>query len=79
MLVNNAGMGLYAPILASDLDAMQKMIALNVTALMRLSHAAAMSFVERRDGILINISSVVAAGARGTQWRVLRHQAFVLA
>ncbi len=60
MLVNNAGMGLYAPTLQSDIDTMQKMITLNVTALMRLSHAAATRFVERGDGAIINISSVVA-------------------
>lgn len=60
MLVNNAGMGLYAPILDSDIDAMQRMIALNVTALTRLAHAAAESFVEREQGAIINMSSVVA-------------------
>lgn len=60
MLVNNAGSGLYAPTLESDVDTMQRMISLNVTALMRLSHAAASGFVERRDGAIINIASVVA-------------------
>jgi short-subunit dehydrogenase len=60
MLVNNAGMGLAAPTLASDMDAMQAMIALNITALTRLTYAAATSFVARGNGALINIGSVVA-------------------
>jgi len=60
MLVNNAGMGLYAPTLESDIDVMERMISLNVTALTRLAQAAAQSFVERGDGTLINISSAVA-------------------
>ena len=60
MLVNNAGMGLSAPTLKSDIDTMLKMISLNVTALTRLSHAAAAGFVERGDGAIINISSIVA-------------------
>jgi len=60
MLVNNAGMGLYAPTLESDIDVMEQMISLNVTALTRLGHAAAQSFVERGDGAIINIGSVVA-------------------
>ena len=79
MLVNNAGMGLYAPTLASDLDAMQKMIALNVTALMRLSHVAAASFIERGDGALINISSVVALAPEVLNGVYSGTKAFVLA
>jgi hypothetical protein len=60
MLVNNAGIGFYAPTLESDIDAMQAMIAINVTALTRLTYAAAKSFVARGAGSIINISSAVA-------------------
>jgi short-subunit dehydrogenase len=60
MLVNNAGIGLYAPTLESDIDAMQTMIELNITALTRLTFAAARSFVARGAGSIINISSAVA-------------------
>lgn len=60
MLVNNAGMGLYAPTLDSDLQKMQEMITLNVTALTRLTYAAASQFVDRGAGAIINISSAVA-------------------
>jgi uncharacterized protein len=60
MLVNNAGMGLYAPTLQSSLDTMQRMINLNVTSLTRLSHAAARAFVDRGEGTIVNIASIVA-------------------
>ena len=43
MLVNNAGFGDGAPLLDSDIDKMTQMIELNVTALTRLTHAAAPS------------------------------------
>lgn len=60
LLVNNAGVGSVASILQADVNAMQKMIDLNITALTRLSYAAAPGFVKRGAGTLINISSVVA-------------------
>src|SRR4249920_3106207 len=40
MLINNAGVGAAASLLASDVDKMDDMIRLNVTALMRLTYAA---------------------------------------
>jgi uncharacterized protein len=60
MLVNNAGFGATAPLLASDIDRMGAMIALNVTALTRLTFAAAPGFVARGTGAFINIASIVA-------------------
>jgi short-subunit dehydrogenase len=60
MLVNNAGIGATAPLLASDVDKMEAMIDLNVTALTRLTYAAAPGFAARGAGTIINIASVVA-------------------
>src|ERR1700748_2524372 len=40
MLVNNAGVGSVASILEADVDTMEGMIDLNITALTRLSYAA---------------------------------------
>jgi short-subunit dehydrogenase len=60
MLVNNAGVGALEPLLQSDADAMETMIALNVTALTRLTHAVVPAFVARGGGTIINISSAVA-------------------
>ncbi|HEX2009510.1 MAG TPA: SDR family oxidoreductase [Roseateles sp.] len=62
LLVNNAGFGAVTPLLASDVDRMEAMIELNVTALTRLSYAAAPAFVARGGGTLINIASIVAIG-----------------
>ena len=59
MLVNNAGAASITPLLNSDVDRMEAMIALNVTALTRLSYAAAPAFVARGAGAIINIGSVV--------------------
>jgi short-subunit dehydrogenase len=60
MLVNNAGVGATASLVDSDVDELEKMIDLNVTALTRLTAAAVPGFVERGNGVVINISSIVA-------------------
>ncbi|REE20776.1 hypothetical protein B0G71_3914 [Paraburkholderia sp. BL27I4N3] len=60
MLVNNAGVGATAPLIDSDVDELEKMIDLNVTALTRLTAAVVPGLVERGNGIVINIASIVA-------------------
>ncbi|WP_394778922.1 SDR family NAD(P)-dependent oxidoreductase [Undibacterium sp.] len=60
LLLNNAGVGATAKLLDSDLDKMEEMIQLNVTALIRLSGGAAASFSQRGSGIVINIASIAA-------------------
>ena len=60
LLVNNAGVGAASKLLDSDVDAMEAMIALNVTALTRLAYAAAPAFAARGAGTIVNISSIVA-------------------
>jgi short-subunit dehydrogenase len=59
VLVNNAGVGSVASILQADVDKMEAMIDLNITALTRLSYAVAPAFVARGAGTIINIASVV--------------------
>jgi short-subunit dehydrogenase len=59
MLVNNAGTASVAPLLNADVTKMDDMIALNVTALTRLTYAAVPAFVARGVGTIINIASVV--------------------
>jgi hypothetical protein len=61
-LVNNAGFGSAAPLAASPVDEMERMVAINVTAPMRLAYAAVPRFTARGKGTLINISSIVAIG-----------------
>jgi short-subunit dehydrogenase len=59
MLVNNAGVASVAPLLNADIDKMDDIIALNITALTRLTYAAAPAFVARGKGTIINIASIV--------------------
>jgi short-subunit dehydrogenase len=59
-LVNNAGVAAAGKLLESDLDYLDQMIQLNVTALTRLAVAAASGFVARGNGLIINIGSIVA-------------------
>src|SRR5438034_230836 len=59
MLVNNAGAASITPLLNSDINEMEDIIALNINALTRLTYAAAPSFVARGSGTIINIASVL--------------------
>jgi short-subunit dehydrogenase len=79
MLVNNAGIGGAAPLLASDVDAMDRMIRLNVLALTRLTYAAAPALVARGGGTIINIASVVAISPETLNGVYGGSKAFVLA
>jgi uncharacterized protein len=58
-LVNNAGVGAVTPLLETNVDKMEDMIALNITALTRLTYAAVPGFVARGKGTIVNIASVV--------------------
>ena len=79
MLVNNAGTASIAPLLNSDVDQMEAMIALNVTALTRLTYAAAPAFVARGAGTIINIGSVVGVVPERLNGVYGATKAFVLA
>jgi short-subunit dehydrogenase len=59
LLVNNAGIGSVASVLNSNIDEMEAMIDLNITALTRLSYAVAPVFAAKGAGTIVNISSVV--------------------
>ncbi|MDI4654963.1 SDR family NAD(P)-dependent oxidoreductase [Xanthobacter autotrophicus] len=62
VLVNNAGFGGAGTLLQSDVDRMEEMVAINVTAVLRLTYAVTPRFVARGAGTIINISSIVAIG-----------------
>lgn len=59
MLINNAGIGSVASVLDGNVDEMEAMINLNITALTRLTYAVAPVFASKGSGTIINISSVV--------------------
>lgn len=79
MLVNNAGIGGAAPLLQSDADQMEAMIGLNVTALTRLTYAVAPQFVQRGNGTIVNIASIVAVAPEVLNGVYGGTKAFVLA
>jgi uncharacterized protein len=78
-LVNNAGTAAVGPLVASDVDKMEDMIRLNVTALTRLTYAAVPGFVARGNGTVINISSIVAISPEALNGVYGGSKAFVLA
>jgi short-subunit dehydrogenase len=79
LLVNNAGLGATAPLLASDIEKMTDMINLNVTALTRLTYAAVPGFVARGGGSVINIASIVGIAPEVLNGVYGGTKAFVLA
>jgi short-subunit dehydrogenase len=78
MLVNNAGIGSVASILQADVDTMEAMIDLNITALTRLTYAAAPAFVARGSGTIVNISSVVGVAVEALNGVYSASKSYVL-
>jgi uncharacterized protein len=60
ILVNNAGAAAPGGVTNPDLDAFDRLIRLNVTAVTRLAAAAATRFAARGEGAVVNISSILA-------------------
>jgi hypothetical protein len=79
LLVNNAGVGAAAPLLKSDIERMDEMIRLNVSALTRLTYAAVPGFVARGSGTIINIASIAAISPETLNGVYGGSKAFVLA
>ena len=79
LLVNNAGLGGALTLVDSDVDQMTAMIALNVTALTRLTYAVVPQFVARGSGRIINIGSIVAINPEALNGVYGGSKAFVLA
>src|SRR6266480_2328757 len=79
MLVNNAGIASVAPLLSADVEKMDNMIALNVTALTRLTYAAGPAFVARGAGTIINVASVVGISPETLNGVYGATKAFVIA
>ncbi|SDO70395.1 hypothetical protein SAMN05216303_102136 [Rhodoferax sp. OV413] len=60
ILVNNAGLARLAPAAQMAANDVGSQIALNITALTRLTQAAVPAFVARNQGLIINIASALA-------------------
>jgi short-subunit dehydrogenase len=59
LFVNNAGAVAITPLLSSEIQKMEEIIELNVTAFTRLIYAVAPVFARRGAGTIVNIASVV--------------------
>jgi len=57
-LVNNAGIGTYRPFGVAELALEERMLDLNVRAVLRLTHAAVRAMTGRGSGLIVNVSSV---------------------
>ena len=64
LVVNNAGFGTYGDLATLDVDGETREIAVNVVAVVRLTHAALGGMLARGRGAVLNISSV--AGLQAT-------------
>jgi short-subunit dehydrogenase len=62
LLVNNAGISLNAPFLRSTAEDEERLLRLNIHAVMRLTLAVLPGMTERRRGSVINVSSVAGFG-----------------
>lgn len=61
LIINNAGFGLYGPVLAHPLSDMDQMVEVNVQALMELTiESARILRKENKQGTIVNISSAAA-------------------
>jgi short-subunit dehydrogenase len=60
LLVNNAGNSTLAPVAETSEQDAAAMVALNVTALTRLTHAILPALLARNEGAIINVASVLS-------------------
>jgi uncharacterized protein len=77
-LINNAGFGSADKLIDSNVDELENMIQLNVTAPTRLTRAALPGFLERSKGLIINIASIVALSPETLNGVYSGMKAFVL-
>src|SRR5262249_39954053 len=66
VIVNNAGINVYGPLVAIPLERIEKLFASNVTGLIAVIQAAFPHMAARRSGRIVNIGSVV--GVLPTPW-----------
>ncbi|MFF4406801.1 SDR family NAD(P)-dependent oxidoreductase [Streptomyces sp. NPDC001262] len=62
LLVNNAGIGYERPFLDTGIEAEERLLDLNVRAVLRLTNAALEQMTKRRSGAILNVASVAGLG-----------------
>jgi len=65
-LINNAGLGIHQPFVTGDVEREQYLLDILVTAVMRLTHAAASGMKARGNGDIVIVSSVASFVPLGT-------------
>ena len=70
ILVNNAGIGVFKPLIDMDLASFERVFATNVTGAMLMGREAAKLFVARKGGHIVNIASTASlhGAANGTAY-----------
>ncbi len=70
VLINNAGFGIFKPLVEMDLESFESVFRTNVTGAMLMAREAARHFVDQRSGHLLNISSTsgLSGGKTGTAY-----------
>lgn len=77
LLVNDAGIGIYAAFGTAALKDEERQLDLNVRAVVRLSHAAVRVMTERNHGRIVNVSSVAGFIPRGGNATYAASKAYV--
>lgn len=78
ILVNNAGFGTYGPFAEIDADREHELVAVNVDALVRLTHAVLPGMLARDRGGILNVASTIAFQPGPYQATYGASKAFVL-
>jgi short-subunit dehydrogenase len=60
LLINNAGVGDHGPFVDGNWERIEQMIALNITALTRLTHNLLPAMLRKGEGAILNVSSVAS-------------------
>jgi short-subunit dehydrogenase len=78
VLVNNAGISVAGRFDLQTLADVQRLVAVNTTAVVRLAHAVAGRFAEAGEGVIVNVGSVVGLAPEFGQTVYGATKAFVL-
>ncbi|MFN0102557.1 MAG: SDR family NAD(P)-dependent oxidoreductase [Bryobacteraceae bacterium] len=60
ILINNAGVGVYAPSWRTPMDDMRRMFEVNLFAAVDFTQRLAPSMLERRSGLVVNVASIAS-------------------